>query len=125
MRMHVTAGIVSGAAAMVAVAQDMAPNMLRPADPVTTIVDAFRTHRVVALGNVEFRGNEQSHAFQLALIRDPRFSKVVNDIIVEFGSRRYQAVIDRFIAGEDVPAELLRHAWRDTTQFEFEWDLPV
>jgi hypothetical protein len=100
-------------------------NVSRPVEPVTTIIDAFRTHRIVALGNVEFRGNEQSHTFQLKLIRDPRFSKVVNDIIVEFGSRQYQAVMDRFIAGEDVPAEILRHAWRDTTQFEFEWDLPV
>jgi hypothetical protein len=107
-------------------AQDApAPNVPLPLDPVTTIVDAFRTHRVVALGNVEFRGNEQSHAFQLALIRDARFSTVVNDIIVEFGSRQYQQVMDRFIAGADVPSEILRHAWQDTTQFEFEWDLPV
>jgi hypothetical protein len=74
---------------------------------------------------VEFRGNEQSHAFQLTLIRDPRFSKVVNDVIVEFGSPQHQEDMDRFIAGADVSAEILRHAWQDTTQFEFEWDLPV
>lgn len=96
-----------------------------PVDPIKLIVEAFRTHRVVALGNVEFRGNEQSHAFQLALIRDPRFAQTVNDIVVEFGSRQYQEMMDRFIRGEDVPAAMLRQAWQNTTQFEFEWDLPI
>ena len=58
-----------------AIAQNApALNVSRPVEPVTTIIDAFRTHRIVALGNVEFRGNEQSHTFQLTLIRDPRFS---------------------------------------------------
>ena len=33
--------------------------------------------------------------------------------------------MDRFISGEDVPYASLRRAWEDTTQFEFEWDLPV
>jgi hypothetical protein len=74
---------------------------------------------------VEFRGNEQSHAFQLELIRDPRFAAVANDILVEFGNSRYQDIMDRFVAGEDVPYESLRRAWRDTTQVEYEWDLPI
>lgn len=89
------------------------------------IAQAFKTHQIVAIGNVEFRGNEQSHKFQLALIRDPRIAAVLNDVVVEFGSARYQEVIDQFIRGEDVPEESLRRIWQNTTQIEYEWDLPI
>jgi hypothetical protein len=96
-----------------------------PVEPIRTIVDAFRSHPIVALGNVEFRGNEQCHAFQLSLIRAPGFAAAVNDILVEFGNARYQDIVDRFIDGEEVPYDSLRRAWQDTTQVEYEWDLPI
>jgi len=96
-----------------------------PVEPIGAIADAFKSHSIVALGNVEFRGDEQSHAFQVALIRDPRLAAVVNDIVVEFGNARHQELMDRYIAGEDVPRETLKHVWQDTSQFEFEWDLPI
>ena len=41
--------------------------------PVNAILDAFRSHRVVALGEGS-HGNEQGHAFRMSLIRDPRFA---------------------------------------------------
>jgi hypothetical protein len=97
----------------------------KPLEPVSAIVEACRTYEIVALGNVEFRGNEQSHALQLSLIRDLRLAAVVNDIVVEFGSARHQDVVDRFVRGEAVPAESLRRVWQDTTQVEFEWDFPI
>lgn len=96
-----------------------------PVDPITAIIEAFRSHAIVALGNVEFRGNEQSHAFQLSLVRDPRFTAVANDIVVEFGNARYQEVLDRFVRGEDITDESLRPVWQNTTQVEYEWDLPI
>ena len=37
----------------------------------------------------------QGEAFQLALIRDPRFPRFVNDIVMEFGNSKYQPVLDR------------------------------
>jgi hypothetical protein len=40
---------------------------------------------------------------------------VVNDIVVEFGDAGYQGIIDRYIAGRDVPYDDLRHVWEDTT----------
>jgi hypothetical protein len=70
-----------------------------PIDPVSGIVEIFTTHEVVALSEGN-HGNEQGHAFRLALIRDPRFAAAVNDIVVEFGNAHYQAVIDRFVQGE-------------------------
>jgi len=104
-------------------AQEITLPDAKPVDPVDAIVDAFRTHSLVALADPH--GNEQVHAFRLALIRDPRLAGVVNDVVIEFGTARYQDVIDRFIGGEDVPYSALRHVWEDTTQIEFDWDLPV
>src|SRR5215471_6002037 len=101
------------------------PPSARPVEPIAAIMEAFRDHDVVALGNVEFRGNEQSHAFQLSLIRDPRFAAVADDILVEFGNSRYQDIMDRYIRGEEVPQDSLRRVWQDTTQVEYEWDLPI
>jgi hypothetical protein len=112
------------AAAVVAPAESQS-KPATPVDPIPAIVEAFGSHAVVALGNVEFRGNEQAHAFQVSLIRDPRFIAVADDILVEFGNSRYQDVMDRYIRGEDVPHDSLHRVWQDTTQVEFEWDLPI
>jgi hypothetical protein len=94
-----------------------------PVDPVGAIVDAFRTRPLVAIADPH--GNEQVHAFRLALIRDPRLAGVVNDVVVECGTARYQDVMDRFIGGQDVADTVLRRVWEDTTQIEFDWDLPI
>ena len=69
-----------------------------PIEPITGILEMFKTHDVVALSEGS-HGNEQGHAFRLALIRDPRFAATVNDIVVEFGNALYQDVIDRFVRG--------------------------
>jgi hypothetical protein len=111
--------VTAGAAAY---AQDVAPS--KPLDPVQAILDAFRSHDIVALGEGA-HGNEQGHAFRLALIRDPRFSGTVNDILVEFGNARHQDLIDRFVRGGDVSDEALRQVWQDTTQVTTVWDLPI
>jgi hypothetical protein len=51
-----------------------------PLDPIPAIMEAFRSHQLVAIGDAH--GNTQGAAFQLDLIRDPRFTGVVNDILV-------------------------------------------
>jgi hypothetical protein len=85
-----------------------------PLEPVAAMVDAFRTHSIVAVtaGHGESRG----YAFGQLLIHDPRLIAAINDIVIEEGSARYQDVADRFVRGENVPLESLRHVWRDTTQ---------
>ena len=95
-----------------------------PVDPIAGVIDAFRTHDVVALGEGG-HGNEQAHRLRLALVRDRRFATTVDDIVVESGSARYQDVMDRFVRGEDVPRDMLVRAWRDTTQPGAIWDLPI
>ena len=59
------------------------------------------------------------------MIRDPRFSAAVNDILVEFGNSRYQGLMDRFIRGENVSYTLLREAWHNTTQPLTQWDRSI
>lgn len=95
-----------------------------PIEPITGILEALKTHDVVALGEGN-HGNEQGHAFRLALIRDPRFPAAVNDIVVEFGNALYQDVIDRFVQGQPVAYEELRKVWQDTTQRGTVWDRPI
>jgi hypothetical protein len=47
------------------------------------------------------------------LVTDPGFAARVNDIVMEFGNARFQDVVDRYTAGENVPMEQVQHAWRD------------
>ena len=63
-----------------------APRPAVPIDAIAAIVEAFDSHDVVALSEGVHK-NEQGHALRLSLIRDPRFTTVVNDIVVEFGGK--------------------------------------
>src|SRR5215831_2868975 len=87
-----------------------------PENPVDVVLEAFRTHPIVALGEGVSHGDETAYQFRLALIRDPRFTQTVTDVVVEFGSARFQDTIDRFTRGESVSEDSLRHVWQDTTQ---------
>ena len=95
-----------------------------PVEAIGGIVSAFRTHRLVGLSEGP-HGNIEGHRFRLSLIRDPRFTSTVNDIVVEFGNARYQSVMDRFVRGDAVDDEALRHVWEDTTNVNSGWDRPI
>src|SRR5262249_26152513 len=105
-------------------AQNTPPQAAVPVDPIIGILDAFRAYSVVGLGEGT-HDNEQGHQFRLSLIRDPRFTSVVNDIVVEFGNARYQETMDRFVRGEDVSYNALRQVWLNTTQPHTLWDAPI
>jgi hypothetical protein len=94
----------------------------KPLEPVSAILDAFRSSRIVAIPDAH--RNEQTQAFNLSLIRDPRFAQTVDDIVVEFGNALHQSVVDRFVGGEDVSDELLKPIWMDTTLPSPGWDTP-
>jgi hypothetical protein len=104
-------------------AQDPSARPAVPIDPIVAIVDAYRSHSLVGLG--EPHRNEQAHRLRVALIRDERFSGIVNDIVVEFGDARYQDVIDRFVSGGQVADNVLRQVWQNTTQGHTVWDVPI
>ena len=96
-----------------------------PLDAVSGVIAAFRSHSVVALGDGANHGDEESHAFRLSLLRDPRFAGSVDDILVEWGNSRHQGLIDRFVSGDDIAADVLRHVWQDTTEAGPIWDAPI
>ncbi len=84
-----------------------------PVEPIAAILLAFERHAIVAIGDPH--GNEQAHAFRLALIRGRRFAETVDDIVVEWGNARHQDVVERFVNGDDVSDTELRQVWQNTT----------
>jgi len=89
-------------------AQDAIPEPAIPA-----ILKAYETFEVVAMPAAH--GQKDIDDFIMSLIRDPRFPEAVNDIVVECGNVRYQPILDRYVAGENVPFTEVQHVWRDTT----------
>jgi hypothetical protein len=87
---------------------------LRPQPAVAAILAAFDKHEVVGMS--EGHGMKDVDDFILSLIRNPAFSLQVNDIEVECGNSLYQPILDRYIAGEDVPFTEVKKVWRNTTQ---------
>ncbi len=85
-----------------------------PEPAVFAILAAFDKYEVV--GMPEAHGLKDVDDFILSLIRNPAFSEKVNDIEVECGNSLYQAVLDSYIAGEDVAFAEVRKVWRNTTQ---------
>lgn len=101
--------------------QEVTPKPAVPIEPIAAILDAFRTHPVVALDEGHHT-NEQGAKFRLDLLHDARFPSMVNDIVVESGNALYQDVMDRFVAGEEVPYDSLKQVWQNTTQPHEVWD---
>ncbi|HEY1951879.1 MAG TPA: hypothetical protein VGG76_03645 [Gemmatimonadaceae bacterium] len=92
-----------------------------PAIP--ALVGALRTHSVAAIG--ELHWCRQAGDFYIALVRDPGFQRVVNDIVVEFASGQSQALLDRYIvAGDSISPDTLRTIWRNTTKAA-SWESPI
>lgn len=90
-----------------------APQPAVRVDPIDGIVEAFKTHQVVMLPGGH--GAKPGYDLLLAILRDPRVQGTVTDVVVEFGTSRYQDVIDRFIRGDEIPFAMLKHVWQDTT----------
>jgi hypothetical protein len=113
------AGVLVLVAPFAARGQDQQASKSTGADPVPepaipAILAAFDKYEVVAMP--EAHGLKDLDDFILTLIRTPAFTEKVNDIEVECGNSLYQPVLDRYIAGEDVPFRDVRKVWRNTTQ---------
>jgi outer membrane protein OmpA-like peptidoglycan-associated protein len=98
---------------------------MHPAPAVDLIVRGFDAHRIVALSDGSGHGQADTLELFVTLVRDSRFARTVRNIVVEFGNARYQAVIDRYTAGDVVARDELRHVWEDTTQISGVWSLPM
>ena len=85
----------------------------KPKDATNAILAAFDKYEVVGMDAAH--GNKDVDDFILHLVRNPAFPTKVNDIAVECGNSLYQSILDRYIAGEDVPLSEVRQVWRNTT----------
>jgi hypothetical protein len=86
------------------------PEGVRPRDGQQALLSAFDEYRVVGLMSPVVG------SFAFDLISDRGFADKVDDIVVECANSLYQPILDRYIAGEDVPITEVRQVWRDTTQ---------
>ncbi|HVH85876.1 MAG TPA: hypothetical protein VM912_04075, partial [Terriglobales bacterium] len=86
------------------------------------IVAALKEHPIVVIGEAHWL--QEAGDFYIHLIRDPEFQKTAQDIVVEFASRSNQPLLDRYIAGENVPIQEVRRIWRDTTKVA-SWESPI
>ena len=93
-------------------ASAQAPSNLQVTPAVDGVFEAFKTKPLVALG--ESHGLAQMGALYFALVRDPRFADQIGNLVVETGGAANQAVIDRYVAGQEVPYPELRKVWTDT-----------
>jgi hypothetical protein len=95
---------------------------LKPVDAVQGVVAAFQQHPVVIVGEAHWL--RRVGDFYINLVRDPVFQGTVQDIVIEFASANNQPLLDRYIAGENVPLEDVRHIWRDTSKVA-SWESPI
>jgi hypothetical protein len=89
---------------------------LPPAQPklenaTTAVLQTFHTHNIVMFG--EAHGGKQEYEWLCRLVNAPGFADRVDDIVVEFGNARYQDIVDRYVAGENVPFNQVQKAWRN------------
>ena len=94
-----------------------------PVPAIQGIIAAFEKHPVVIIGETH-HGYRQMGDFLIALVKDPGFQAVAPDILIEFASQNNQPLVDRYISGEDIPVEEVRHIWRDTTKVG-SWEFPT
>lgn len=89
---------------------------------VQALTDALQRYPTVALG--ESHNLEEAGEFYSALVQNPTFAAAADAVIIEFGNRRYQSLVDRYVSGGPVSPRTLRRVWQDTTQVGA-WDAPM
>ncbi len=109
------------------------PNVHLPAEIagidniVKTLVSVFDHADVLALGESHQRKFDSD--LRIRLVRHPDFARKVRVIVVEFGNTADQAILDRYVRGDDVPLAALRSVWRNAVSNGQDaigvWDSPV
>jgi hypothetical protein len=94
-----------------------------PVDAVQGIVAACKKHPVVIIAEWQ-HGVRQMGDFYMRLVQDSEFQETVQDIVIEFASRNNQQLLDRYIAGQNIPMREVSHVWRDTTK-PASWESPM
>jgi hypothetical protein len=80
------------------------------------MISASTRFPILALDHLEDKGGENELEFLRHLLTNPDFTQNIDDVVMECGNARYQAVLDRYVAGGRVSEQHLRVVWRKTTQ---------
>jgi hypothetical protein len=75
------------------------------------ILHAFQRHSLVGIG--DNHNSAQEEDFYAALVRDPRFSTEVGNVVIEFGGAAHQNLLDGYLNGQEVAYADLRTIWTD------------
>ena len=75
------------------------------------IFNAFQSHPLV--GIEDDHNSAQEEDFYAALVREPRFSAEVGNVVVEFGDAAQQGTVDRYLNSQQVSYTDLRKVWTD------------
>jgi hypothetical protein len=85
------------------------PSPAVPLEPVGAIVEALRTHRIVAIGEWE-HVSRVDQQLRLHLLGDSRLVDAIDDIVVEFGGAVHQPLMDRYMNLESLTVDVPRQA---------------
>ena len=77
------------------------------------VITALRGNQLVAISDPH--GSATGQTFIRQLIADPRFAELVDDIVVEIGNARYQALVDDYVNSKANDESALSDAWMNTT----------
>ena len=89
---------------------------------IARIAGQLDAHPLVMVG--ELYRSREIHAFLQRMLRDPAFVCRLDDVVVEFGNARLQAVADAYVSGKGVSEPQLRSVWRETLP-PLTWNSPV
>ena len=84
-----------------------------PVPALEGVIGALRANQLVAISDPH--GSATSQAFIRQLTADPRFADLVDDIVVEIGNARYQALADDYVNGNAIDESALAEVWLNTT----------
>jgi hypothetical protein len=82
-----------------------------PLTGIETLLTLFQQVPLVALG--ESAGLMQEWRFLTALVQHPDFAGTVDAVVVDFGSARYQALVDAYVSGGHADLSDVRRVWRE------------
>jgi hypothetical protein len=117
---HARIGI--SAAAFLALGLGAAAQPESSAPAIAQIAQQFDEHPLIMIGELHRWG--QLHAFLRDMIRNPEFVCRADDIVVEFGNSRLQALADTYASGGSVTDTQLQSLWRETS-VPLTWNSPV
>jgi hypothetical protein len=96
----------------------------RYATVVSGILSAWNASDVVCLG--EDHGRQHDSDLRIALVRDPRFARTVNVVVVEMGNNFHQALLDKFVLeGASMSRDEIAPIWRDSSPGLEVWESPI